>query len=155
MVAEATWRTYLPTVFGPFLKKNWPTSAIMKKPKFQVMKKWFSHFLFVWRDFRKKIPSIIQKLGHTERVHLQHLCDLFEFFIPLVLWFERTKNSDDFSLRLKFVHLQLFALSALNSPPYVKVKLKKSAEIVRCCYSSYFRLIIGSKIVRNFTVYWK
>ena len=122
MVAEATWRAYLPSFFGPFLKDSWPTSLIMKKPKFQVLLKWFGHFLEA-STFRQNIPKLREEAPPSSHSHFDFLCDLFETYLPAVLWFEKTKNSPSFELRLNFVYIQLFLLSSLNSAPYVKVLL--------------------------------
>jgi hypothetical protein len=56
MLAECIWREFLPNFFGPFLKEHYPTLLILKKPKFQIIQKWFSLALKAWSGFRKNIP---------------------------------------------------------------------------------------------------
>ena len=123
MVAEVTWRSYLSTFFAPFLRTFWPTSSIVKKPKFQVMLKWFSLFSEVWSTYHTKMPAFLDRMNPASKKHCHFLCDLFECYIPVVTWFERTKNSSSWDLRLNFVYIHLFLLSSLNCAPYVKVFL--------------------------------
>lgn len=125
MVAESVWKKYLPTFFGPFLKSFWPATSILKKPRFQVMLKWFSAFNEVWLKFRVNIPKLRTKIHKQNLDHFDSMTDLFECYIPAVLWFEKTKASPSFNLRLKFIYIQLFILSSLGSAPYVKVCLFK------------------------------
>lgn len=122
MVAECVWKKYLPTFFGPFLKSFWPATSILKKPRFQVMIKWFSVINQVWSNFRKKIPHLRDKIPDENFDHFDSLTDLFECYIPVILWFEKTKASPSFALRLRFVHIHLLLLSSLGSAPYVKVR---------------------------------
>ena len=121
MLAEVVWRSYLPTFFGPFLRSFWPTSSIVKKPKFQVMLKWFSLFSRAWATYRSNIPDILTRASAEAKPQVAFLCDLFECYIPAIMWFERTKSSSSFDVRLNFVYIQLFLLSSLNCSPYVKV----------------------------------
>ena len=107
MLAECTWKKYLPTFFGPFLHEYWPTTSIMKKPKFQVLLKWFALFQSTWESKRATIPQILTKIPKENKKHFHSLCDLFETYIPVVLWFEKTKNSHSFSTLHKFVLIQL------------------------------------------------
>ena len=115
------WKKFLPTFFGPFLKSFWPSTSILKKPRFQVLLKWFNLCNEVWCKFRSKIPKLREKIPSENRDHFDALTDLFECYIPAVLWFEKTKASTSFNLRIKFIYIQLFLLSSLGSAPYVKV----------------------------------
>jgi hypothetical protein len=126
MLAECIWREFLPTFFGPFLKEHYPTSSILKKPKFQVIQKWFSFALEAWSGFCKNIPQLRETIPEINLPHLDSLLDLFETYISCVLWFKKTKNTQDFFLQRKFVYLQLVLLNSLNCGPYVKVKLLNS-----------------------------
>ena len=123
MLAECTWKKFLPTFFGPFLKSSWPATSILKKPRFQVMLKWFALLNEAWIKFRSNIPDLRVRVPAENCQHFDSLTDLFECYIPVILWFEKTKASSSFSLRLKFIYLQLFLLSSLGSAPYVKVIL--------------------------------
>lgn len=123
MLAECIWKKFLPSFFGPFLKKFWPATSILKKPRFQVLLKWFTVIHEVWIGFRSKINTLRQNVPDSNYDHFDSLTDLFECYIPAVLWFEKTKASPSFSLRYKFLHIQLFLLSSLGSAPYVKVIL--------------------------------
>jgi len=91
MLAEVTWRTFLFNVFGPFLRTFWPTSSILKKPKLQIMLKWFLLFEEVWTKLRKKIPDIRKKVPEKLLSHFDFYCDCFELYVPAVLWFEKTR----------------------------------------------------------------
>lgn len=123
MVAECLWKKFLPTFFGPFLKSFWPATSILKKPRFQVMLKWFSAVNQVWLKFRVKIPNLRLNIPIENVNHFDSLTDLFECYIPAVLWFEKTKASPSFDLRLRFIYIHLLLLSSLGSAPYVKVYL--------------------------------
>jgi hypothetical protein len=91
----------------PFLKEHYPTSSILKKLKFQVIQKWFSFALEAWSGFRKNIPQLQESIPEMNLPHFDSLLDLFKTYISCVLWFEKTKNTQNFSLRRKFVYLQL------------------------------------------------
>jgi hypothetical protein len=121
MLAEATWKKFLPIFFGPFLKEYWPTTSILKKPRFQVLLKWFQCIYQAYRNFRSKIPRARVQIPTKNLPHFDAVCDLLECYIPVVLWFEKTKNTDSFELRFQFFRIQLFLLCALDSGPYVKV----------------------------------
>jgi hypothetical protein len=121
MLAECIWKLYLPSVFGPFVKSYWPTTSILKKPKFQVLLKWYKVFLGAYSEIRHKIPSYRAAIPSANQDHLDYVGDLFEAYLPFILFFERTKNCNSFPFRCNMLVIQLFFLSALKSAPYVKV----------------------------------
>lgn len=121
MLAEATWRRFLPFLCGPFIHKFWPSSSILKKPKLQIMLKWFNVFQEVWKGFRHNIPALQATISPENLDHFHNICDFFETYLPVVLWFENTKHINNFGLRKQFVLLHLVLLSSLNCAPYVKV----------------------------------
>lgn len=103
------------------IKKYWPTTSIMKKPKFQVLIKWFKIVHSAYLVLRPKIPKFAREIPGKNKPHFDAVCDLLECYIPFVLLFEKTKNSNSFKFRLQMLRMQLFFLSALGSGPYVKV----------------------------------
>jgi hypothetical protein len=122
MLAEVTWRSFLPTVFGPFLLSFWPTSSILKKPKLQITLKWFFLFQEVWSKLRTQVPEIRKKI--TKNIsHFDSFCDCFELFVPVVLWFEKTKSNPNINLRVRLQFIQLVLLTKLDCAPYTKVIL--------------------------------
>lgn len=123
MLAECVWRQYLSTFFGPLIKKYWPTSSIMKKPKFQVALKWFKVIHCAYLQVRSKIPEYRTSIPPENKHHFDFVCDLLECYVPFILFFEKTKNSDSFKFRIHMLRIQLYFLSALGSAPYVKVSL--------------------------------
>ena len=85
------------------------------------MLKWFSVLNHGWLNFREGIPNLRKQIPEANLNHFDSLTDLFECYIPVVLWFEKTKGSPTFDLRVNFTYIHLFLLSSLGSAPYVKV----------------------------------
>lgn len=101
------------------------TENFLKKPKFQVLLKWFHITFKAWTKICHHIPDFQKNTLPENLSHFDFLCDLFKVYILAMIWFEKTKNSPDFTLHLHFIYIQMLLLSSLKNSPYVKVFMEQ------------------------------
>ena len=90
--AEVVWRHWLPSFFGPLFHEIMPAAKCFKQAKLRNIAQFFTLCRLAYPSFKTQLESAIASasvdIEHPEVVSsLNHLRDLLEFFIPVVLDF--------------------------------------------------------------------
>lgn len=89
LAVENTFFKFLPTFLGPAYHALFPESKIMFKPKLSQLEHFFSMLACAYPFFRTQLLAVFAQSNPQQRFYsdIQNLHDLFEFFLPLVRFY--------------------------------------------------------------------
>lgn len=116
-LAEVTYRTFLATLIAPMIHAIYPTSSILKKPRYGVIMHLFVLLHYAYARSKTYISRVLSDSSLTvaQRVRLRNFQVLFEFFVPVCIKYAlgiRSKSETAFEEAQKFLCLALLLLGS-------------------------------------------